>query len=46
MYWISQGSKFVFQAECVNEVCGSRKHVKRTFQSPVEGSLAAVAVAR
>lgn len=30
----------------MGEVCGSRKHVKRTSQSPVEGSLAAVAVAR
>ena len=33
----------VWVCVCVNEVCGSRKHVKRTFQSPVEGSLAAVA---
>lgn len=46
MFGISRGSKFVFGADCVNEVCGRRKHVKRTFRSPVEGSLAAGAVAR
>lgn len=30
----------------MNEVCGSRKHVERTSQSPVEGRLAAVLLAR
>lgn len=30
----------------MSEACGSRNHVKRMFQSPVEGSLAAVALAR
>lgn len=37
---------FLDSKERASEACGSRNHVKRMFQSPVEGSLAAVALAR
>lgn len=43
VFWISHGSPFIFGTQCVNEGRGSRKHVKRTIQSPVEGCLVSVA---
>lgn len=43
VFWISHGSQFIFWTQCVNEGRGSRKHVKRTIQSPVEGCLVSVA---